>query len=234
MNVKQFISLVGLLAIVAAGRAFAQSGGINLAWNNCLGEGGVTDRTRACTNAGINDLYLSFVVPQDIPTCQSSEGILDVQVASQTIPSWWLDSNRWGGMAPVGGLCAAWYEPAPSGPLTSGPSIVQTAPWRLRIRFSVSVLPGEEQTVLAGQEYLSHVIRLRFNSGTSNDPGCMTPACFVANELLLQQPGTLPATRLQSPYISQHATWRGGGFILCPAAVPAKLYTWGSIKALYR
>src|SRR5215470_11278429 len=92
-TMKKILLLTGVLLALTA--SLASAGGINLAWQDCLGSGGVVNRNFACnTNAGVaNDLYISFDPPTAIPDINGSNPIIDLQSASTPLPQWWLMKN---------------------------------------------------------------------------------------------------------------------------------------------
>src|SRR5262249_45943426 len=81
-TMKKTLILTGVLLALTA--SLASAGGINLAWNDCLGSGlGSVNKTFACTsNTGNNDLYISFDPPVNIPDVNGSNPLIDLQSAS--------------------------------------------------------------------------------------------------------------------------------------------------------
>jgi len=231
---KKIVSLVGALMVLTAGSALA---GTNLGWTDCLGQGGTPDKTITCTNSAVasNHLFVSFTVPADIPSLGASDCIIDVQ-APTTMGAWWLAGQTRFAAAAGPSTCPGWGDLAPNGTLLFGPTIVQTTPSRLRIRNVVVVSTDEEQLAVGdGTEYLANTLQLKFNAGTFLNAECVNGAAFAVPNLRLQQPGTLPETVLESPDLTNCATWRSGGAgNTCPNATPTRKATWGSIKALYR
>src|SRR5204863_230449 len=107
-TMKSCVVVAGCLLSFACGESWAA--GINLAWTECLGSGGASDRTVACTNGATaeNVLFLSFVVPAGIPRLGTVDASIDVQTAS-ALGSWWL-----------GGRGVVCPSAAPSIPVTWG------------------------------------------------------------------------------------------------------------------
>src|SRR5215510_288691 len=78
-TMKKTLLITGVLLALTASIASA-AGGINLAWNDCWGGGGVNAKTFACnTNAGNNDMYVSFDPGVDYPDMVGSDDIIDLQ-----------------------------------------------------------------------------------------------------------------------------------------------------------
>jgi len=233
---KPIATLVVVLTLLVPGLAFAQPG-INLAWDDCLGGGGVLDKTRICTNSPLtpNNLHQSFILPAPIGALSSSDALMDVQIDSPALPPWWTSSTRWS-MALGPSACVGWFDGAPSGGVAFGPSVTQVGPTRIRLRTAVVVSAGEERPANAGTEYLADVIDLRFTAGTAVDPGCAAPACVVLNQITLvdvANPANPITTILTTPSTSNYVTWQSYA-LACPFPTPTKKATWGSIKALYR
>lgn len=233
---KSCVVVAGCLLSFACGESWAA--GINLAWTECLGSGGASDRTVACTNGATaeNVLFLSFVVPAGIPRLGTVDASIDVQTAS-ALGSWWLGgaSRFEGGTSPGSTTCPAWWSAAPRGGIALAPSFAQIAPQLLRIRVVVSVAAGEEQNIpMNGAEWLATTLRIRFDPGPFENPQCAAGACFSCPRLVLHQAGDRPDTVLQTPDVRNFATWQGGRGVVCPSAAPSIPVTWGSIKNLYR
>ena len=69
--------------------AFAATG-VNLAWDACLGSGGVSNKTFACdTNTGTDYLYVSFVSDTAIAEVNGMQITLDGTSCSSIVPLWW-------------------------------------------------------------------------------------------------------------------------------------------------
>jgi len=232
------IASLAVLMLLVAGAAFAQPG-VNLGWNDCVGQGGVIDKTQTCTNSGtiVNNTYTSFVLPATIGALGSSDAISDIQVDSAALPTWWTQgATRFGG-SPGASTCPGWFDGAPNGPVPFGPNIVQSKTNGLKIRMVVVVAAGEELPADPAVEYLADIVNLKYGAGTFNNAGCLTPACWVLNQVTLidlTNPANPVNTVLTNPSTSNFVTWRAAGTVPCPAATPAKKATWGSIKALYR
>ena len=84
------LALLYACALLALVTDVASAAGVSLAWNNCLGGGGVTNRTFACnTNSGSRSLYVSFVPPADITRIVGIEAVIDIEAGASTLPDWW-------------------------------------------------------------------------------------------------------------------------------------------------
>jgi hypothetical protein len=232
--------IAGILMLLMAGSAMAD--GTNLAWNDCVGGGGVTDRTVTCTNTGSGTLYLSFTPAAELPQLAASAGLIDV-VTTSPFGSWWAPAtfgNRWGSGSATGtsGACPGWFDNAPSGPIVFAPSQITGGtgnPNRLRIHLDAVIAAGEEQDITTGTEWFSGSLSLKFSAGTAGNAECIAGGAIGVYDVNLLQPGGVPDTHLnQKPLTSNCVTFRGGGGLVCPGATPTRQATWGSIKALYR
>ncbi len=231
---KKMVFIAGALMLLAAGSAMA---GSNLAWNDCLGTGGVVDRTAACINTGAGTLYASFVSPAAIPSIAATDVKIDVQT-SGTVANWWMPavtSARWGSAAglSLSGLCPGWYDGALSGPIVFAPTVQGLTSSRIRVILDAVIAAGQEQPATAGQEYLSGTLILKNSVGTLNNPECLQGGALGITSFNISQPGQQDIS-LKAPEVTNCCTFRGGGGQTCPAATPTKKATWGSIKALYR
>ena len=235
------------LALLALTASIASAGGISLAWNDCLGAGGASNRTFACdTNVGTNDLYVSFDPPQDIPDVIGSNPIIDLHdESSAALPAWWQLKNAgscrltalsaqtitgscasiWGSGQAVAGI-AAYYTTAllPSLPLN----------WA-RILGFVSVPLLDAAPVHPGTEYTVLVIRFSNTktTGLGACGGCQDRICLVLSEVLLATNNSgdfRMRNSIQFDCPGDPGTtvfWQGN-------PTPTLNRTWGQMKSLYR
>src|SRR5689334_293207 len=85
-----------LLLVLAASPAFPAPNpfGLNVAWDQCYGDGGTSNRLFACnTNSGTERLVLSFVTDQRIDNVSGMEMYLQIASDGSTLPNWWLMKN---------------------------------------------------------------------------------------------------------------------------------------------
>jgi len=234
-------------AVLLAWTSVASAGGINLAWNDCYGGGGVVNRSFACnTNAGNNDLFVSFDPPVDIFDVNGSNPIIDMQSASTPLAQWWQFKNvgtcRQNSLSaiavPTGTCLDTWAGQGFAG--IAAYFVTQVIPSmplnRARILGSISVPGAVAATVHPGTEYICMQIRIN-NAKTVGTActGCADPVCLVLYEVLL----TTTASgdfRMFNMLDSNYCVWQGGdiGGIGCPAATPTVNRTWGQLKASYR
>src|SRR5215471_558484 len=109
-----------LLLFIAAwlplSASIASAGGIKLAWNDCLGAGGASNRTFACdTNVGSNDLYVSFDPPVELPDVNGSNPIIDLFSTSSQLPAWWQFKNAGSCRQTAMSAAPVFDQTAPSG-----------------------------------------------------------------------------------------------------------------------
>jgi len=234
-NVRRLAVAVAVCASFVAGPAHAQSG-TNLTWDDCVGSGNESDnKLVACTNSGTFNLLCSFASPVDIPNLAAVDAFMDVKAISGDISPWWSETGRWTGDATnsTGASCGIeLLSQAPSGPVVLV-SVHTVAPNRIRVRTSIALVPGEEQAVVAGQEYYSHTLQLHFRAGTADDPGCAAPACFAMVDLILIAPGAAD-THIPYPLVQNAVGWQSGFPGPCIFYSPTAKNTWGQIKAIYR
>lgn len=229
---KKIASLVFVLMALTVGSAFAA--GLDVSWDDCWGIGATNTKVVTCTNSGtaVQNLFLSFVVDQSIPSAGSTDAIIDVQTQN-AVGSWWLNAARFGSTTGPSS-CDSWFGAAQK--VFIGPDVRQTSSNRLRLRTIVSVVTGQEQALAPATEYFANTFQLFFGPGTFANAECVGGAGFSAQYLRVLQPGGAPPTEiLQLEDQNACATFRSPtGNAACPNATPTHKTTWGSIKAIYR
>jgi hypothetical protein len=247
---KKTLLIAGALLALMAPMASA-AGSIGLAWNNCVGAGGLSDDNFACnTNTGIpHQLIASFVPVQTVGAFNGQAGVVDVQVAAATLDKWWelgptvgtfcrngLAAADFAFLAGPFGCADPWV-----GQASGGADFSPVGSNRLRIRTVCAIAVPESLYAVDVDdnpiEYL--VFRVTITNtkttGTGACAGCTDPACIVFNSVKLTQPAGFGDFTITSG-AQQHVTWKHGviGGLGCPAATPTQRSTWGSVKALYR
>ena len=242
------LSVVAAMLFVASS---ALAGGLNLAWNNCLSEGGFAARTSACLlNGGTNQLVGSFIPNADIAGVTGIEVVCDLIVGDGTsnIPPWWeingVGACRPGSLVANGtvnaanAVCIDWASGAAAGGLaaynTGGTIATANQPAHRRFVIGMAVPALSAANLVATQEYFAFnaLINNAKTVGTPNCAGCSTPVCVVLNSINVV-PGTATAQFIGAgtTAASNFALWQGVG-PSC-ALVPTKNATWGQVKSLY-
>ena len=255
---KKAILLCGMLLALTATVASAAPG-VNLRWQQCLGDGGLLNRNSTCTNSSATNLLEgSFVLPVDVANVSGAEVVVDLASASATLPAWWqfknIGSCRQASLtlqAHDGPNCPDWAALLASVNIAAyqSPSVYGPNTARILCVNAVDAAGLQNLTALndvgAPKEYA--VFQLSINSaksaGLGRCDGCATPVCLLFNSLNMTTAGNVANTKIFGPTNgtdSNFATWQGGGVPVvggrqgCPAATPTKNSTWGSVKALYR
>src|SRR5262245_24181409 len=84
-----FLVIAGLLSPLVGHAA-----GVNLRWDQCLGDGGVPNKAFACnTNNGARAMVASFVIPAAMTSFAGEEVIVDLATAAPSLPNWWQFFN---------------------------------------------------------------------------------------------------------------------------------------------
>lgn len=231
-------TLLVTLALLVLTTSRVSAGGINLAWNDCYGAGGLTNRNFACdTNAGSNELYVSYDPPVNIPDLNGGLPLLDLQSATTPLPQWWQFKNAGtcrltslSAISAVTGSCpdswAGMGTPSIAAYYTT--SVLPSFPLdRARILGVVSIPNASAQNVNPGTEYFCLLIRIN-NTKTVGTacPGCMVPVTIVLSEILLITINS-GDFRITNPLTSNYVTWQGG-------PTPTQNRTWGQLKSIYR
>ena len=236
-------TLVIAAALLTLGVGTSSAAGLNLSWSDC-GSFGQADRTFACdSNSGTHQLVSSFVAPQGMLEVSGAEITIDMVVADVALPPWWdVDVCRPRAIGfstdfsavPGTGNCSAYFASALGGGF---PLPVEGGSNRMRFRQGIA-MPDDRSIgpIAAGDEVYTSRIQIT-NAGTVGGcAGCTTGACIVLDEIVVTQvPGTAAGNfKFTSPAGRNWVTWQGGGGILCPHAVAARLSRWGTIRTLYR
>ena len=224
-------SIAGSLMLVAVAAAPALSApGINVAWDQCHGDGGTLNRMFACnTNSGTERLVLSFVTDQRIENVSGMEMYLQLAADGPALPTWWSMKNPgtcrpstpgftvsppnpsstlcvdWGGSF-FGSAGIANYVIGAAGPNTATSVAVVAVPQGL----GLSVDPATQY--FTGSYLISHTKTV----GTGSCSGCQVPVCILYSHMRLFVDGgasyyrsfTAPANGPNS----QVASWLFGVF----------------------
>lgn len=243
---KASLLCVALLAVTAS---VASAQGLNLAWNNCYGEGApVSNKVFACaSNSGTNLAVASFIPATTLPTVNGNEVVFDLQSAGSTLPAWWQFKNAGSCrqasltvnfVANAGNLaCVDEFSGAGAGGIGAY-TVSASNPNRARLTVAIAVPASSITPVVAGTEYfaMNLLISNAKTVGTGSCAGCSTPVCLVLNSIKLTQPVGVGDVLIGNPAGNNAITWQGGAIDGggCPAAVPTRNTTWGAVKSLYR
>jgi hypothetical protein len=240
------------LAWLALTASIASAGGLKLAWNECLGAGGVSNRTFACnTNVGSNDLYVSFDPPQDIADVNGLNAHVDLlDESSAALPGWWQLKNAFScrpfslSAPDITGSCDSIWS-AQRSPGIAAYVVNAVDPTRelnrALILGSVGVNPVDAVAVHPGTEYIAMVIRFdnRKTTGLGACNGCQDRICFVlsqvdiitnnnAGDITMRSCGGRTGDPCPCPGApGTSVTWQG-------SETPTLNRTWGQVKTLYR
>jgi hypothetical protein len=245
---KRMITGVSLVAAMLLMASSVMAEGLSLAWNACALDGGVSNKTSACTsnlgNAGT--AVGTFNLDADHPGITGVELIVDFIAQSATMPAWWQGSCRTPVTmnAAISGAAANCFDWANGGGLGGVASIIENYAYgvntaRIIGGFAVAP-PGVDIVALpasSGTEYFAFnmVLSNTKTTGTGSCAGCATPMCLVFNNVkgAIATPGvyTINIGAANSPS-SNVITWQGAGADC--AAVPTKNTTWSQVKSLYR
>src|SRR5262245_62793006 len=88
MIARHAATAIALCATCAV--ATASAGGLNIAWNDCLGAGGTTNKSFACdASDGASAMVVSFEPPTTIAHVIGGSATVDLRFATRSIPAWW-------------------------------------------------------------------------------------------------------------------------------------------------
>ena len=254
---KKDILLCGMLLAVTASASCAA--GLNLRWTNCEGDGGVQNLNFACNqNGGNRALAASFTLDTDMTEVIADELVIDIQTAGATLAPWWelrgtgcrvLGTTQALTIAAQdGGSCPDLFALAGSMNIAAyfmgggAPDPQEPAPNRARI-LSVNAVPVNTPVSLLGVDNPNMtwgVARFTINNqktvGTPSCARCSDGACIVFSSCNVIRVGNLGNRLMTGPANpgGEYVTWQGGAGTNCPAAVPTRNATWGTVKSLYR
>jgi len=239
---KRSLLAVGMVAamLLAASSAFAA--GLNLAWNNCLADGGTSNLTSACSsNLGqAGSLIGSFFSPADVVDVSGAEIVVDLISQTGVLPAWWQFKNV--GSCRINSLSIAAFDGASCFDWAAGQASMNIAAYQLdkvvvgsaRV-LSVNAVPATAYGTLDQvNEFTAFRLNIN-NASTTTCAGCTEPVCIVFNSCNMTTP--VPANNVRitgaaNGVGSNIVTWQGPG-ANC-AAMPARNWTWGQVKSLYR
>lgn len=248
---------LGLLIPLALS-AFATSSalaatGVNLAWDGCLPEGGVSSKTFACnTNTGTATMWGSFALAADQSQFVGIDAVVDVQTQSDSLPDWWQLYNT--GACRSSALSASFdFTSAPrtscsdpwsgqgGGGLTgyhtywTDPQVPSGNPDASQIKLAFAFPSTAPESLTAGVEYYAFKLLLSAtkSTGTGSCAGCSTPACITFSEIKVTQlDGSYED--LTAPISSNVALWQTSTPCSGSGAVVTPNVTWGQIRSVLR
>ena len=235
--------------------ALAQPYGINLAWDACLSEGGVSNRTSTCaSNNGTNLLVGSFMPYSESFTFVGIDAQIVIQSSVPVMPDWWqlgvgacranaLFANAAFAALPGQGCSDPFNGQAVAIANYTTPFQGQTDVARLRV---VAAMP-EPSSVSPGLEYYAFTIAISNTrtTGANACTGCDIATCIRFQSITLAT-NDYTDQILDIPIESTLASFQcGTGAIADPGGIPvcmadpscitaAGARSWGQIKSLYR
>jgi hypothetical protein len=215
--------LLTATALMAAASLAHANPGIAMRWDQCYGDGGVSNKNFACdTNNGSETLVVSFKPPTDLDQVSGNEIQLYLQAPGSALPSWWQFKNL--GSCRTTSLSLNSNASANAvacldefaGNATTGIGGYNTAfgsASTVRLDIAEAVPATVLATLSANQEYfaLNIVIDHRKTVGAGACSGCVTPMCLVLSHVYLTRVNNLPniqLTDLLGPN-SQTVGWQG-------------------------
>jgi hypothetical protein len=224
------LAFATLLLVCAAQPTLAAANpyGLNVAWTQCYGDGGTSNRQFACnTNTGVERLVLSFLVDQQVQNACGMEMYLQIASESPVLPSWWSMKNTgtcrptavsfdisppnpssticldWGGSL-FGASGIGYYNIGAAGANTVTTAAVVAVPQGLGLVLDPGI------TYFTGSYVINHTKTV----GSGSCSGCQIPACvYYSHMKLLVDGASAPVRFLTTPANtpnSQIATWQSG------------------------
>jgi hypothetical protein len=231
--------VASLILLCFAQEARAQ---IQIAWTDCLEDGGARDRTFACSSdAGANRLVVSYIMPSSLTGFVAVDAAIDLWANDRSMPAWW-DLRNTGACrqtaASIGidgsslpnysGACAdTWgFGASATGLFTGYARGYGGDPGGARAVFAIARSLSDPIDLVSGQHYFAFSWTID-NMNTSSCAGCSEPVVIYCIQLVLSSP-TGSVVLYPAYYDGGWVGWNGG------MPVPTRTPTWGAVKALYR
>ncbi len=239
---RMLVATAALLLVASA--SYAQ-GGINLSWGDC-GAAGQASKTFACSSNTLTGAILvaSAIAPVPMNQLNGQESEIDLQVNQAALSNWWKLDTGTGCRSAIsssfdftGGpfTCADVWAGQASGGMNYTSAF--GGPNKAQIR-TICAIPGSTAIDNVTEYYFFKVTILGAKStGNGSCTGCTDGACIAFQSLKLTEPAGVGDYTMTNPIVRQYVTWQAGGAGVtggCPAAVPTRSTTWGSVKSLYR
>lgn len=236
-------------ALLALSPGVSAAAGLDLAWNTCATDGGVTDLSFDCADPDFDSRLIgTFATDVQVSDVVQFDYVIDLQVDAVELPDFWIFQDSapipfppppWlpcNGAEILLGGCLSTTELWPPVP-TGGIDFkyiwhVGGVPNRGRFTGSLHPTVSRPATVLPNVKYWGVAIHF-ITAYAEQCSGCSTPVTFVFNQATLHSSQGPPVVITGPGFVSNCATANGGGNVPC-GATPAKRSTWGTIKALYR
>ncbi len=225
MRVRDLLLACLMLGLPVAGFAATSPPGVNLRWDACYRDGGVSNKNFACnTNLGTELLVGSFELVQPLNDVLSAQIVLDLRSASPTLPTWWSLAFSGGcrsrsmDFRPTGfpqpGVCS--YDGLGAGGGLGAYSIGLQGPSHVRLTGAFAVPTLMPVNLLGGVEYYAFFITIDHAKtvGSGACGGCEIPVClFLSRISLFQRGASTAAIHLEqgaNHLGSQYVTWQNG------------------------
>jgi len=248
---KKFALISGALLLVSA-PAFAQhvvGPGVDLTFNNCVNEGGITAKNLNCVASQTNKVHGCFKVPITITGFVAVDGSFDLQNETNPgplNPFWHYESGGCNNSGlqirhdiSVSGGCDS--ENNPWGDFGADASSFITAyvpgyngiPNRGRILISIArSAANPTQLDPVKNWYMFHFLLTTNNRAAC--AGCTEKVAIVWNSATLYNNEGRDAEVLVGPDKTANCDQINGASLSTCAATPTRNSTWGQLKALYR
>jgi hypothetical protein len=222
---------------------------VQFAWNDCLADGGATNRTSACAvETGTNRLVASYTTTGPLTNFVAIDGTIDLVSEAASIPEWWHFKNAGTCRLNAAGIsidvtvlpgegasCTdVWDGGNGAIGLFTGYAVgYQGDPNLARAVFAIARPANQPTNLVAGTTYFGWTWTIS-NSGTAACAGCTTPVAIALKTVVLSQlDGFTQTLRSTDAGSEPCATWQSAAAPTCQV-VPTVPRTWGSVKALYR
>lgn len=215
-----------VLAACMGWAPMASAGAVNFFWNDCLGDGGATNKNFACTESSdIVQAVGSFFLENPMSDFNALEITIDLCADPGAVPSWWT-------FEPVSGAChdhslsmsfdfSALRNQTCIDPFGM-PAIGSLANYavsgsRARAVGIASIDPNDARPLEASVEYYGVQLRLKEDRATGTDacPGCGTPVILILTNIRALGVSEASHEDCSHPQTSQVITWNNGNYWDC-------------------
>ncbi len=231
MRLRDCVAMLAMLLLPATSTA---APGIAMRWDQCYGDGGVSNKNFACdTNAGSETLVLSVRPPADLQLVNGDEIKVTLMTTAASLPPWWAmrtngscrqNALRVNAIAnPSDAVCVDEFAGNATSGIGSYDFMLCGNTNRARLSLAVAVPGGSAVTLTKDHEYFlaNIVIDHTKTVGAGACAGCVTPTCLVFSNLRLTlNDGSVAYITDPVAPNSDVATWQQGSPSLAYVPVP--------------
>jgi len=238
------VLIAWLAALPGTSRAAVVPQGLSIGWNDCrtAGGSGAADigQFGCASNTSIFRLYPTYRPPAAVDSVFTVELVIDVDVATNPLPPWWVMDGTcrplaWAATATASVSCDdAWAGNGAASVQGWQPGTPGGSARHARLLVAAGVPSDQALQWQPDIPYVLCEVALDSRGTTTCPTGCTTPACLVFNSLLIRTlGGDLPLVSTAESAGANWAAWQSSQGTADCQSVPTRRWTWGAVKSLY-